>query len=167
MLRLVPIQRYRHLNDLFNYEEFKNQVHELIEKNSLRTKDRLADMRRTKIDSSIDNDQINDYIFGLFYENIDKDGNYNLESILETVDIKDKYEFFLIKQIGPLLYNGTDVSIDESSKKYLYKIAQKFLLKVADGVIKLDSHSNYSAIDIMLHKDIVVDKNALLKMLSY
>lgn len=166
-LPVYQLKRQKNLNDLFNYEEFKNQVHELIEKNSLRTKDRLADMRRTKIDSSIDNDQINDYIFGLFYENIDKDGNYNLESILETVDIKDKYEFFLIKQIGPLLYNGTDVSIDESSKKYLYKIAQKFLLKVADGVIKLDSHSNYSAIDIMLHKDIVVDKNALLKMLSY
>lgn len=164
------IREQQDYDELMDYERFKRKVLKILEEKTPKNKEDMKQLRNTKVKFSEDEeDSISHYVFGVFYLFYDQAmDTFNLENVREYIGNYSNYQKYVVSKTAEHLYSDHNkIKINEEQKQ-LFKVAVvDWLCELAKKPSHPEPISSLQAIMVLLHHDVNIDDEMVLKLLPY
>lgn len=164
------IMAQRDYNELMDYDKFKGKVLEILNEKAPQNKEDLKQLRQANVKFSEEEVfNISTYVmllFNQFYN--ESDDIYNLTDIRDYIENYSVYQKLVVINTAEILYNGTKrIKISNEQKRLFRDSAENWLKELADAPHVNEYPCNNPAISVLLHHDVSVDDELLLRLLPY
>lgn len=150
------------LNDLFNYEVFKEQVLYFAQDIAPLSWSDFRKKRRSGIISKY----INNYVVYFCNQYEDKEQGYSFDRVIIDIQNREVYNYFVIKYTQRFLYSDKD-QLKEEHRQILFRLAQDELNKMLLEKYPFYRNYRYISLEVLLRKDIAIQSNQLIDLLPY
>lgn len=163
------MKRQRDYDELMNYETFRTAVVKVIEEKTPRCKQDLNEIRKSKISFTDDEyERVNDYVFRFFYELEQADGTFDLDDIRNSINEIKIYNRFIVDCMVDFVYSEkSTLNISEEQHEIFIDATKEWLEDLSINEYNGNFRFSCPAIAVLLHKDIQIRKDNLLKLLPY
>ena len=169
MVSDYDLQRQHDYDELMDYDAFRKSVLRIIDEKAPQNRQELNALRRVKVHfADAEEEVINHYVFTLFYEFRAEDDTYDLSAIRDFVCDYKEYHKFIVSTTIPLFYSENScVVLSREQKAKLSIAAKEWLSELAESSYWPDYQYTCPPISVLLHGDVEIDDNLLLKLLPY
>lgn len=150
------------LNDLFNYEVFKEQVLYFAQDIAPLSWSDFRKKRRSGIISKY----INNYVVYFCNQYEDKEQGYSFDRVITDIQDRERYNYFVIKFTHSFLYSDEN-QLKEEHRQILFRLAQDELNKMLSEKYPFYRNYRYISLEVLLRKDITIQSNQLIDLLPY
>lgn len=163
------LRRQRDYDELMDYEIFKTRMLKIIEDKTPQNRDDLKALRKVKIDFGDDEyEEISQYAFQVFNENTYSDGKVDLERVRKCVCDEKACRKVMVEATMDILYNGNSkVVVSDEQRELFNAAAVEWLQELITGPYYYWFRCQNAAISALLHKEVNISKDLLLKLLPY
>lgn len=160
----------REYDELMDYERFKGKVLKIIEEKAPKNKADIKALRQTKMTfTDEEEERMSRYISSIFYEFYnDRDESFDLEEVRNFIEKYNNYQKIIVKFTVEFLYDNTDrISISGEQMRIFKDGVVAWLQELADEPYYRGYSYKHAAITVLLHHDVNVDEELLLRLLPY
>lgn len=168
-LSKLELRHQRDYDELMDYEKFKTRMLQIIENKTPQNRVDLKTLRNVKIDFGDEEyEGISQYAFKIFNENTNMENKVDLDKVRKSVCDEKACRRIMVETTMDILYNGrSKVVITDEQRKLFKTAAIEWLRELATGPYDCWYRYQNAAISALLHKEVSVDKETLLKLLPY
>lgn len=164
------IMEQQEYNELMDYELFKEKVLSIVDEKAPKTKEDISKLRHVKVKfTDEEEERISRYVSSVFYEHYNMaDDSFDLQKVREYVEDYKVYRKLVVLYTKEKLYSehGRIKLTDEQAKLFKEATAD-WLTELANDSYNEELYMENPAITVLLHHDITVDDDLLLKLLPY
>lgn len=157
-------------DELMDYDRFRDKVLKIIEEKAPKNKADMKALRHAKITfTNEEEERMSRYVSSIFYEFYDdKDDSFDLDGVRSFIEKYECYQKVIVKFTEEFLYNNNErITISEAQKKIFKEAAVAWLQELADEPYCIGFSYKHPAITVLLHHDVNVDEELLLRLLPY
>ena len=160
----------REYDELMDYGRFKGKVLKIIEEKAPKNKADMKALRHTKMTfTNEEEERISRYVSSIFYEYYnDKDESFDLDGVRGFIEKYVCYQKVIVKFTEEFLYDNNDrITISVRQKEIFKEAVVTWLRELADEPYCIGFSYKHPAISVLLHHDVNVDEELLLRLLPY
>lgn len=164
---IIAQQEY---NELMDYERFKGKVLKILEEKAPKSMNDLKQLRHQKAKFSEEEEEsMSRYVFWVFNQFYNQeDDTYNLTKVKEYIENHSEYQKQVVIYTVEHLYNGTDrIKMNNEQQKLFRDATLNWLKELARKPYRGKQMFNHPALTVLLHHDVSVDDESLLRLLPY
>ena len=169
-LALWQIESQREYDELMDYERFKGKILKILEEKAPKNKADMKELRHAKMNfTDEDEKSISHYMSRIFYEYYnEKDDSYDLEGIKDFVEDYSNYQKMVVQFTEEFLYsNNNRTKMNDKQKELFKNSVVAWMEELANGPYMINYSHKHPAITVLLHHDVNVDDDLLLRLLPY
>lgn len=157
-------------DELMDYGRFKGKVLKIIEEKAPKNKADMKALRHTKMTfTNEEEERISRYVSSIFYEYYnDKDESFDLDGVRGFIEKYVCYQKVIVKFTEEFLYDNNDrITISVRQMEIFKEAVVAWLRELADEPYCIIFSYKHPAISVLLHHDVNVDEELLLRLLPY
>lgn len=157
-------------DELMDYDRFKDKVLKIIEEKAPKNKADMKALRHTKMTfTNEEEERISRYVSSIFYEYYnDKDESFDLDGVRGFIEKYVCYQKVIVKFTEEFLYDNNDrITISVRQMEIFKEAVVAWLRELADEPYCIIFSYKHPAISVLLHHDVNVDEELLLRLLPY
>lgn len=164
------IEAQREYDELTNYELFKGKVMLILDEKAPKNKADMSELRHTKIKfTDEEEERISRYVFSIFYDYYNaREDSYDLEGVRKFIENYRNYQKLVVHFTEEFLYSNNDrIKMNDEQKKLFADSVAAWLEEMASEAYMIVYSDKHPAITVLLHHDVNVDNELLLRLLPY
>lgn len=157
-------------DELMDYDRFKDKVLKIIEEKAPKNKADMKALRHAKITfTNEEEERMSRYVSSIFYEFYnERDDSFDLDGVRSFIEKYVCYQKVIVKFTEEFLYDNNErITISETQKGILKEAVVAWLRELADEPYCIGFSYKHPAISVLLHHDVNVDEELLLRLLPY
>ena len=164
------LREQQEYDELMDYERFKQKVLKIIDEKAPKNKEDMKELRNSKVKFTEDEEgRISHYVFWifcLFYDQA-KD-TFDLEKVRDYIGNYADYQKYVVSKTAEHLYsNHNKIKINEEQKQMFRDAVVNWLCELTKKPYFPESISSLQAITVLLHHDVNIDDEMVLRLLPY
>ncbi len=164
------IMEQQEYNELMNYERFRKKVLAIVDEKVPKTKDDISKLRHVKVKfTDEEEERISRYVSSVFYEHYNRaDDSFDLQKVRVYVEDYKIYQKLVVLYTNEKLYSEHErIKLTEEQEKLFKEATVNWLAELANDSSNEELYIEHPAITVLLHYDVTVDDDLLLKLLPY
>lgn len=164
------VKEQQEYDELMDYVQFKNAVLKVVQEKAPKNREDLKALRKARVSFSDEEViGISRYVLGVFNDfYYSKENTYDLEGIRKTIEDFTQYQRIILYFNAESLYSGSErISVNESQKQAFKDAALLVLKNLALRPYGGLDECEKQAINVLLHHDVILDRELLLRLLPY
>lgn len=164
------IREQQEYDELMDYERFKGKVLKVIDEKAPKNKEDLKKLRNTKLNYTDEEEEsVSRYVFWMFYQFYDQyNDTFNLEKVRASVEDYAEYQKQVVHHTAERLYRDhKKVKISDKQMQQFREAVLNWLKELTKKPYYPVEMSNLQAITVLLHHDVNVDDEMVLRLLPY
>ncbi len=160
----------REYDELMDYGRFKGKVLKIIEEKAPQNKADIKALRHTKMTfTNEEEERMSRYVSSIFYEFYnERDDSFDLDGVRSFIEKHERYQKIIVKFTEEFLYDNNDrITISVRQKEIFKEAVVAWLRELADEPYCIGFSYKHPAISVLLHHDVNVDEELLLRLLPY
>lgn len=163
------VKRQKDYDEFMDFERFKAVVMKVVQDKSPKSKEDIKALRKVKVKfSDGEEDRINQYVFSILYDFTQEDNSVDLAGMSAFISNEKSYHRLVVEKTVERLYQGDrNVKLTGEQKTVFESAVREILREMSDAPFDWQCLHKSPAISALLHHDVSVDKDILLKLLPY
>lgn len=164
------IMEQQEYNEMMDYEQFKKKVLSIVDEKAPKTKEDISKLRHVKVKfTDEEEERISRYVSSVFYEHYNRaDDSFDLQEVREYVEDYKVYQKLVVLYTKEQLYSEHGrIKLTDEQDKLFKEATANWLAELANDSNNEELYIEYPAITVLLHHDVTVDDDLLLKLLPY
>lgn len=164
------IREQQDYDELMDYGRFKKKVLDLINEKAPQNKEDMRALRHVKlVFGEVEEEQISHFVTSFFYAAYDaRQDAFDLDLVRRRIEDFSYYQRYTVQYTEPVLYGeGGTIKINRTQRALFEQATVGCLERMAETQDVSVDPDDLVAIKVLLHHDITIKDNLLLRLLPY